>query len=170
VRTLTITPIATADDREQVAALLHDYLMWLDAATGIDLAATQPDVLGDLARLANADDDPGHSMVLARRGALAVGTVAVRWHGDGEAELKRLYVRPIARNAGIADRLVDDAIRRAGDRGCHRVWLETLPGAMDRAVAVYRRHGFVPTAHPPHLSVPGVVVMERRLASGIRCA
>ena len=58
-------------------------------------------------------------------------------------------------------------IADATERQCHTVWLETVRGAMDPAIAVYRRTGFAESAtRPPTLSVDGVIVMERILEHG----
>ena len=62
-------------------------------------------------------------------------------------------------------------IADATERQCHTVWLETVRGAMDPAIAVYRRNGFAESAtRPPTLSVDGVIVMERLLSAATRCA
>ena len=105
----------------------------------------------------------GSDMFVAFDDGLAVGTVAVRYHCDGTAELKRMYVRSAARGRGIADLLAERAVAAAGERGCRSIWLETLRGVMDPAISVYRRHGFVPSRRGGTLSVGGIVVMERRL-------
>jgi putative acetyltransferase len=100
---------------------------------------------------------------LARRHGTAVGIVSIAVD-DGSAELKRMFVRPVARGHGVADALLDAALSRAAAAGCRTVWLETMRGAMDRAIAVYRRHGFVDSSRRGTLDgVPGVVVLERAL-------
>jgi hypothetical protein len=59
----------------------------------------------------------------------------------------------------------------AANLGCNTVWLETIRGAMDAAIALYRRNGFVESqVRPPTLSVSGVVVMERQVTPARRCA
>jgi ribosomal protein S18 acetylase RimI-like enzyme len=76
-----------------------------------------------------------------------------------------MYVRPIARGRGIADRLIEVAVADAIGRQCHTLWLETVRGVMDPAIAVYLRNGFVESStRPPTLSVDGVIVMERSLS------
>jgi GNAT superfamily N-acetyltransferase len=108
---------------------------------------------------------------LARWDGIAVGVVALRCHRDGTAELKRMYVRPVARGRGAADLLVGAVVEAAAARGCHTIWLETVHGAMDRAIAVYRRHGFVvAVARSATLGMDGVVVMERPLLAASACS
>jgi GNAT superfamily N-acetyltransferase len=155
-------------DLVDAAALLHDHVEWIRTAAGFDPLAAQPALADELAHLREHYAAPGRELWLADRDGLAVGTVAVHVHDDRSAELKRMYVRPIARGQGVADALVRRAISRAREHGCRSVWLETVRGAMDRAIAVYRRHGFRPV-DPARQTLrldSTVVVMERPLLAG----
>ena len=59
----------------------------------------------------------------------------------------------------------------ASCRGWPAVWLETLVGVMDPAIAVYRRNGFEVADHrPPTLLLDGVVVMQHTVACHVRSA
>lgn len=147
----------------QTTALLHDFAEWIRAAAGIDLRAEQDGFLHELADLSAVYGGDGSEMFVAFDDGLAVGTVAVRYHGDGTAELKRMYVRSAARGRGIADLLAERAVAAAVEHGCRSIWLETLRGVMDPAISVYRRHGFAPSRRGGTLPVGGIVVMERRL-------
>lgn len=167
----TIRRADTPDDWEQATALLHDYVEWIRAAVGIDPLAEQPHLAGELAVLADHYDRADACLFVAYRGDLAVGTVAVRRHGDGSAEIKRMYVRPVARGHGLAARLLDDALSTAARMGSQVVWLESLRGAMDPAIALYRRFGFVEVDGPGRtIGIDGTVVMERRTDRLGRCA
>lgn len=154
--------VATTHDWRQASALLHDHLDWMRAAGGFDLRDEQPAVaieLGDLPREYRAR---GAALFVAYDSKVPAGIVAIRRHADASAELKRMYVRPFARGRGLADQLVVVALEAAANDGCDSVWLETLPGVMDAAIAVYRRHGFTESVdRAPLLSIPGVIVMER---------
>jgi GNAT superfamily N-acetyltransferase len=147
----------------QTTALLHDFAEWIRAAAGIDLRSEQDGFLHELADLSSVYRGDGSEMFVAFDDGLAVGTVAVRYHHDRTAELKRMYVRSAARGRGIADLLAERAVAAAGERGCRSIWLETLQGVMDPAISVYRRQGFAPSRRGGTLSVGGIVVMERRL-------
>ena len=82
-----------------------------------------------------------------------------------------MYVRPVARGRGIADQLIEAAVAGATERQCHTVWLETVRGAMDPAIAMYRRNGFIESSsRPTTLSTEGAIVMERILSVASRCA
>lgn len=158
----TVRAATTEGDWRQAQELLHDYAAWVDASIGADLAREQPDFVGELTDLANAYRFPGGAFLVADDGFAICGVVAIRRHDDS-AELKRLYVRPAARGAGWADQLVAQAIGTATMLGASRIWLETLPGLMDPAIALYRRHGFDTVEDQPTIGVDGVIVMERDL-------
>lgn len=66
-----------------------------------------------------------------------------RRHGEQDAELKRMYVRPRARGRGAAREVLatlEDGARRAGLR---RMILETGT-AQPEAIALYRSSGYTP--------------------------
>jgi GNAT superfamily N-acetyltransferase len=162
----------TPSEFGEAAALLHDHVELISCRTGFDPLVVQPELIGELDDLAQRHGADGAAMFLARWRSLAVGTIAVRRCDDGSAELKRMYVRPVARGRGIAHRLVEAALATAAAWGCCHVWLETVRGAMDPAIALYRRHGFSETTkRSPTLLVDDIVVMERALSTaGRRCA
>lgn len=97
-------------------------------------------------------------------GHLSVGVVALRDRGEGDAELRRMFVQPWARGLGAGPALLSHAIETARDRGYRRIVLESWPGPMDAAISMYRLAGFTETA-PLH-EYPGVLGMELPLGSG----
>lgn len=159
-----VRPAATAADWRDAARLLDEYAGWIRAAAGFDLTAAQPSFGDELRDLRGAYADRSDAtLLLARVGGRAVGTVAVRVAPDRSSELKRLYVRPAARGRGAADALVAAALEGAVRLGASSMWLETKPGLMDPAIAVYERHGFRRSAVAASLPVPGVLGMHRDL-------
>ena len=56
-------------------------------------------------------------------------------------EIKRMYVRPAARGAGVARQLMELLEHTARDAGCPQLVLETGPDNPE-ALALYTRHGF----------------------------
>ena len=91
------------------------------------------------------------------------GCVGVRPFDGETAEIKRLYVRPQARGTGLGRRLAQKAIAAARERGYRRIVLDTIPGKMDAAIALYRSLGF--REIPPYAKdpTPGALCMELRL-------
>jgi ribosomal protein S18 acetylase RimI-like enzyme len=88
--------------------------------------------------------------------------------------MKRLYVRPESRAHGIGRTLAERVITEAAEIGYTRMRLDTVPGKMDRAIAMYREMGFreiEPYYKTPvgqtlflELALPSREEMERPLA------
>ncbi len=63
--------------------------------------------------------------------------------GGGLAlELKRLWVRPEARGAGLGARLMEEALQHCREADAVAVYLDTVPAAMPGAVRMYEAMGF----------------------------
>ena len=70
-----------------------------------------------------------------------VGCGALRALGDGAAEIKRMYVRPYARGAGLGRRLLEALEGEARSRGFDPCRLET-GDLQHEAIALYRAAGY----------------------------
>jgi GNAT superfamily N-acetyltransferase len=82
----------------------------------------------------------------------------------GAAELKRFFVIPELRGAGIADALIGALVDYALHRAVDRLRLET-GDKQHAAIAFYRRHGFVVVPRfGPYRNSATSVCMERVLA------
>lgn len=159
----------TATDFEQATALLWDYVEWIRAAASLDPLIEQPAFADELTSLAEHYQPQTATLFVAYDRGLVIGTAALRLHDDGTGELKRLYVRPIGRGSGIADSLVRSVLGAAIDARLTSVWLESLRGVMEPALAVYRRNGFVELEGSGRtLDLDGIVVMRHDLAA-TRC-
>jgi putative acetyltransferase len=101
------------------------------------------------------------------RGALLLlpgrGCVALRPLDAETAEMKRLYLRPAARGAGLGRALAAAAIAHAREHGFARVVLDTMAEQMPEAVALYRSMGF--REAPAYLAepTPAALCLELRL-------
>lgn len=139
--------------------LVIEHLAWIERESDIAVFAAQPALAAELADLARAYAAPPSALFVADDGASICGTLAVRFHDDGSAELKRMFVRPAARGRGHAARLLRTALEHIEQAGARRVWLESVPGLMDPAIELYRRHGFRDDTVPPLVDVEDAIVM-----------
>lgn len=147
-------------DRVQIVALLREY----EAGLGVSLCFQ-----GFEAEVAGLPGDyapPGGAMLLARdaEGGGLVGVVALRPVRDAPelCEMKRLYVRPVARGSGVGRELAMAVIEEGRRLGYRRMCLDTLPG-MREAQALYRSLGFRQTG--TSAPEPQVLLFERELAN-----
>ena len=103
---------------------------------------------------------PSGRMLLAQRGDVFVGCVALRLIGDGTAEMKRLFVRPALRGHGIGRALAQAIIEEARQIGYKRLRLDTV---LEPAQCLYRSLGFREIPPYQHVPIAGVVFMELEL-------
>lgn len=116
----------------------------------------------ELAQMEVMYGPPGGVLFLARDGDEAVGCAGLRRLSADDGEIKRLYVAPSRRGAGIGRLLAQRAIAAGRELGYRRLLLDTLP-AMQAAQALYRSLGFLPTAPYGDHPAPGTVCMALEL-------
>lgn len=99
----------------------------------------------DPARSISADVDeltePAGLLLLAWLRGRPVGCGALKFHGRGPAEIKRMWVHRDARGLGVGRRLLGELEDRAAARGVRTVRLETNR-ALREAIDLYRSAGY----------------------------
>jgi GNAT superfamily N-acetyltransferase len=108
---------------------------------------------------------PHGRFVLAMLGDQPVGMGGWRWGGpaEGDAEIKRMYVREARRRSGVARLILDELVRTAKEAGVRRLVLET-GNAQPEAIAMYRGAGFVDIpAFGHYASSPDAVHLGKEL-------
>ena len=99
----------------------------------------------DPARSISADDEeltpPAGLLLVATLHGEPVGCGALKFHGDGPIEIKRMWVSPAVRGLGLGRRLLAELEARAAARGVGTLRLETNR-ALDEAIGLYRDSGY----------------------------
>lgn len=102
-------------------------------------------------------------LVGARRASVLVGLGGLELQADRTGELKRFFVMPEYRGAGIADAIITALVAYARDRDLQRLLLET-GDKQQAAMAFYRRHGFVVVPRfGPYVNSATSICMQRDL-------
>ena len=133
------TRLATPDDADEIARLLHDFNTEFDTPSpGVDVLA--PRLRGLLAGDATF-------AILAGTPAVALALVTVRpnvWYAGPVALLDELYVVPDRRGRTIGSAVVGHLLALAHERGVDLIEINVDEGDVD-AQRFYVRHGFTPT-------------------------
>jgi ribosomal protein S18 acetylase RimI-like enzyme len=145
---------------EDARVLFKEYAAWL----GLNLCFQNFDK--ELVELPGDYVPPSGRLFLAIENDQVAGCVAVRKIGEpggNVCEMKRLYVRPAFRALGLGRRLTETVIDAAREIGYASVRLDTLPGKMDQAIAMYRSLGFKNIEPYYDNPVEGAAFMELEL-------
>jgi len=148
----------TDEDIRNARTLFEEYA----AGLGISLCFQNFD--RELANLPGDYAPPDGRLLLAAETDQLAGCVAMRKLAPGLCEMKRLFLRSAYRGQGLGRVLVDSIINEARKLGYTHMRLDTLPGRMDQAIALYRSVGFAEIAPYYENPVEDAKFMELKLA------
>lgn len=167
---------ATGDDLPALRDLLRDYQAWLNVGLGLqqfdhEFAALPGEyappagrlLVGILVRHAEVGPEPDTTDAGVASGFRRIAAVVgFRPLDDRVCEMKRLFVHPSARGAGLGRALVARVLDEARGIGYREIRLDTLP-AMQEAQTLYEAFGFRDI--PPYYDcpVPGMRFMAKAL-------
>jgi putative acetyltransferase len=145
---------SSTEEIQQARLLFEEYASWVE----ISLCFQNFDQ--EVANLPGDYAPPSGRLFLAIKDEKVMGCVALRKIGEGIGEMKRLYVRPEFRGRGLGRTLTEKLIAEAKQIGYTSLRLDTLPGKMDQAIAMYRALGFKEIAPYYRNPVEGATFME----------
>ena len=149
----------STDDIQRARTLFEEY------ATGLGFSLCFQNFDQELANLPGDYAAPDGRLLLAQEDGELAGCIAMRKLGDDACEMKRLFLRPAYRGQGLGKLLVDSIIDEARKLGYTYMRLDTIPGPMDKAIALYRSIGFVEIAPYCENPVEGAKFMQLDLAA-----
>ena len=158
---LKIIKAESSKQIEQARQLFKEYAAWLE----IDLCFQGFEK--ELAGLPGDYAAPDGRLLLAYDDDELAGCVALRKIDDSICEMKRLFVREKFRGAGLGRKLTNNIIKNARNIGYKRMRLDTLPGKMDKAIALYNELGFKEIDPYYNNPVTGAMFMELSLDEGV---
>ena len=154
---ITVRLASGPEDVALIEKLFRAYAATLDFA--LDFQGFEE----ELASLPGGYAEPAGCLLLAEAGGRAVGCVALRpLEPPVVCEMKRLFVTPEGRGAGVGRALATRVVAEGRDRGYERMRLDTVPG-MEAAIALYRHLSFIEIPAYRFNPIPGALYFERRL-------
>jgi len=150
----------TQEDVEAARTLFNEY------ASGLGISLCFQNFDRELNNLPGDYAPPDGRLLLAKdEDDQIAGCIAMRKLGPAVCEMKRLFVRPAYRGTGLGRILVNTIIDEARKLGYTHMRLDTLPGRMDKAIALYQAIGFVDIEPYYKNPVEGAKFMELDLAT-----
>lgn len=153
---LSVIEARSPGDLDAARALMRGFVAWAREALAPDTHLVDRYFAGAVFE-AELDGLPGRyapprgRLLLARRGAEAVGVVALRDLGEGTCEMKRMFVVGSERGSGVGRMLVDRLLEEGRAAGYARMRLDTSHHQR-AAQRLYERTGFRPI--PPYYDPP----------------
>jgi GNAT superfamily N-acetyltransferase len=160
--------IVQAENSEQIA-IARELMVEYSTKLGVDLCFQGFEE--EMRVLPGKYAPPSGRLLLALWDGKPAGVIALRPMGkktEGLCEMKRLFVRPEFRGHGIGRLLAECVIAEAAEIGYKRMRLDTMPGKMDSAIAMYRELGFTETEPYYKTPVSQTLFMELALDSRVQ--
>ncbi len=156
---IQIHPVRTPQELTAIRELFEEYV----ASLHLDLSFQNFD--DELTGLPGKYAPPAGELLLARTSdGLPIGCVGLRpFHEQGACEMKRLYVRPSARGAGVGRALITAVLHAGRAAGYREILLDTL-ASMREAVAMYSSFGFQEIASYNDSPLVDILFFGKRLA------
>ncbi len=141
--------------------LARDLFKEYAASLAIDMCFQNFD--HELKTLPGKYEPPDGRLLLAYSDGELAGCIGLRKLDDRTCEMKRLFVRPSFRGRGYGRIMIENLIQDARVIGYERMWLDSLPGKMDAAIALYKELGFKEIAAYYDNPLEGAVYLEREI-------
>jgi len=161
---LSILPATTPEHFDIARALFREYQASID--TDLCFQSFEQELTGLPGRYAPPRGTLLISWMQSPDGTQTpVGVIAMRPLADDICEMKRLYVRPVARGHNLGRRLIGQLITAARAAGYRKMRLDTLTDKMSHAISIYREFGFYDI--PPYFDspLPNELFLELNLAT-----
>lgn len=138
---LAIVPATTSEHFDIARTLFQEYQRSID--TNLCFQSFEEELAGLPGKYA----PPRGTLLIAWTDAqdgspTPVGVIAMRPLAGDTCEMKRLYVRPIARGRNLGRHLIEHLIEAARAAGYRKMRLDTLTDKMAHAISLYREFGF----------------------------
>ncbi|MBM2814621.1 MAG: acetyltransferase family protein [Ignavibacteria bacterium] len=132
---IKIIKAKNANDFALGKEIILEYNDWL----GFDLSFQDFDI--EINNLEEMYSEPEGGLVLALLDNQVIGVAGIRKIGNGECELKRMFVKRDFRNLGIGRMLLEYSIKLARELKYDKIKLDTL-SSMAVAIKLYLDYGF----------------------------
>jgi len=151
--------IENAKSTESLGAIRE---LFVEYSKSLDVDLCFQGFAEELAGLPGQYAKPSGRLLLAHEHGQAIGCGALRRVSEEICEMKRLYVRPMARGRGAGLALINALMKGAREIGYAKMRLDTLP-SMTKAIALYRALGFKEIAPYRYNPIPGSLFLEMAL-------
>jgi putative acetyltransferase len=145
---LTIAAAIYPDDSVEVIEIWREYISY--SSVNLDYQQNRLDI----SNLPGEYAPPAGCILLARESDRVVGCIAMRRVDKAICEMKRLYVRPVARGTGLGLALSLELIEAARNAGYREIRLD-VHGEFIHARQLYADLGFTDAEPVSYNPVPG---------------